>query len=89
MYPWWHALQLGFGSAGSAESAESDLESVHVKLDNITATLGATPPACPLRASKPRPPLPAAALTHATPPFLLTGGVRRARGDRKQDGRHA
>ena len=42
MYPWWHALQLGFGFAGSAESAESGLESVHVKLDNITATLGAT-----------------------------------------------
>lgn len=60
MYPWWHPLQLGFGFAGSAESAESGLESVHVKLDNITATLGATllVPTASLQAPPPRCPPP-------------------------------
>eukprot|EP00966_Prymnesium_polylepis_P087208 2018521-Prymnesium_polylepis.1 len=57
MFPSCHALQLGFGFGGSAES---DLESVHVKLDNISATLGATllVPAASLEAPRPRRPPP-------------------------------
>ena len=57
MFPSWWPLQLGFGFA---ESAESGLESVHVKLDNITATLGATllVPTASLQAPPPRCPPP-------------------------------
>ena len=57
MIPSWWPLQLGFGFA---ESAESGLEYVHVKLDNITATLRATllVPTASLQAPPPRCPPP-------------------------------